>query len=82
MEDMEDIFSILLDKGKITFSEPKWPHKVGRIDNPHYCLYHIYISHHIKDCYILKDKSGVLIAIGVITLDYKEKHVVVNTISI
>lgn len=77
---MEDIFYILFDKGKITFLEPKRPHKVGRIDNPPYCLYHRCISHRIKDCYILKDKIEGLIVICVITLDNKEKQVVGKTI--
>ena len=80
-DDTEDIFRMLLQRGKIALPEPKRPHEVGNDGNPKYCPYHRCISHNIRDCYVLKDKIESLIAAGVITLHNMEKPVGVNTIS-
>ena len=55
-ENVEEIFKTLLEHGKLELPPSKRPNQEGRTDYPNYCPYHRMISHHLKECFILKEK--------------------------
>lgn len=82
VEDSESIFQTLLQNEKIKLPTCKGLEEEERTNDPKYCIYHMVISHHIKDCWVFKNKVHDLLDNGVITLEKEDKKVTTNMISI
>ena len=62
--------------------EARRPNKVGRTDDPNYCLFHKMVHHPTNKCFVLKDKIQALVDARVLTLKSEQKKVRVNMVTL
>ena len=62
------IFHLLHKGNKLKLLEARCLNKVGRTNDPNYCLFHRMIHHPTNKCFVLKDKIQALVDAGVLTL--------------
>ena len=62
------IFHLLHKWNKLKLPEARRLNKVGRTNDPNYCLFHRMVHHPTNKCFVLKDKIQVLVDAGVLTL--------------
>ena len=79
-EHIVSLFKLLNNSNKLKLSEARHLKKVGKINNPNYCLYHQMLGHPTKSCYIFKDVA--LIDEDVLKLCPEQKMVTTNMTSI
>ena len=75
------MFKLLNKNNRLKLSEARHPEKVGKTDNPNYCLYHRMLGHPTKNCYIFKDNLQALIDAKVLKLRPEQKKVTANMTS-
>src|SRR4051812_34059069 len=72
----------MLNKGgQLKLPEPKNLEDVGKIDDPHYCLYYQRLGHPTKNCWSLKDKLQALVDAGALRLKTEQKTATANMTS-
>lgn len=76
------MFKLLQKGNKIKLFEPRRPEKVGKTDDPNYCLYHRMLGHSTHKCFILKDMLQVLVDVQVLRLEPEERRVTNNAVSL
>ena len=67
-EQVVAIFHLLHKGNKLKLPEARRPNKVGRTNDPNYCLFHRMVHHPTNKCFVLKDKIQALVDVGVLTL--------------
>ena len=77
-EHLVSLFKLLQKSNKLKLSEIRHPKKVGKTDDPSYCLYHRILGHPSKNCYIFKDVLQALIDAKVLNLHPEQKKVTAN----
>ena len=70
--DVQGMLEELLEKNVIKLLECKSPEKMGRTNDPNYCVYHRVISHPMEKCFVLNDLILRLAKEGKILLDLDE----------
>ena len=75
-EHVDSLFKLLNNRLKLP--EARRSEKVGKTDNPNYCLYHRMLGHPTKSCYVFNDILQVLIDAEVIKLRPEQKKVTAN----
>jgi len=81
-EQVVTIFLLLQKSGKLNLPEVRRPNKVGRTNDPNYCLFHKMVHHPTNKCFILKDKIQALVDAGVLTLKSEHKKVTLNMVTL
>jgi len=67
------LFTLLQKGDKLKLSEVQRPNKVGRTNDPNYCLFYRMVHHPTNKCFILKNKIQGLIDAGVLILKLEQK---------
>ncbi|KAA0067219.1 retrotransposon gag protein [Cucumis melo var. makuwa] len=70
--DVADMFEQLIEKRLIQLPKCKRPEQAGKVDDPNYCKYHWVISHHVENCFVLKELILKLARENKIELDIDE----------
>jgi len=70
--DVSEIFDELLELKLIDLLEKKQPDEAGKTNGLNYCKYHILLSHHLKKCFVFKDRVMRLITEKKIVLSDKK----------
>ena len=63
---------------KFKLPEARCPERMGKTNDPNYCLYHRMLGHPTKSCYIFKGVLQALIDADVLKLRPEEKKVTAN----
>jgi len=67
-EHVISLFKLLQKSDRLKLPEIRLPEKVGKTEDPNYCLYHRMPRHPTKNCYIFKDVLQALIDADVLKL--------------
>ena len=70
--DIQGMLKELLEKNVIKLLECKSSEKMGRTNDPNYCIYHRVVSHPMEKCFVLNDLILRLAKEGKILLDLDE----------
>ena len=76
------IFHLLYKVNKLKLLDARHPNKIGRMNDPKYCLFHRMIHHPTDKCFVLKDKIHALVEAGVLTLKSEQKKVTANMVTL
>ena len=79
---MVTIFHLLQKGEKLKLPEVRRPNKVGRMNDPNYCLIHRMVHYPTNKCFVLKDKIQALVDDGVLTLKSEQKKVTTNMVTL
>ena len=67
-EHVVSLFKLLQKSNRLKLSDIRRSEKVGKTEDPNYCLYHRMLGHPTKNCYIFKDVLQTLIDAKVLKL--------------
>ena len=75
---VDSLFKLLNNSNRLNLPKARRPEKVGKTDNPSYCLYHRILGHPTKSCYVFKDILQALNDAKALKLRPEQKKVTAN----